>query len=131
MNDEKKIATVNKELPFLYKRPWYKLGFGKKQQVPPEKIKQPILLLMRENGHMDTIEGITEGLFRFRDKDKKTKAITITPNKAFGWAYGGQIIKTYIAYENEAFPYPTDITHDSTTMLRIIERIMMNYKGLS
>lgn len=124
------VESVKEE--FLMKRDWKKLWL-KKKKVSVKSIKQPLLLLMRDNSDVDIIAGVKSGVFEIVSSFNKAenKVINLNPNKLLNLKYGGESIKCWIAYESEAVPYPLEVNQDSRDQYQIIKRLAMNYKELS
>lgn len=104
--------------------------------LEPTKIETPILLLMRTNGDLDTFFGVPDGMFRIERKgtgdeeEQEAKGIVLRNSKLHNWKYAGENIKTWIAYEDEATAYPREVTHDSSMLVKIIEKMRLNFQGL-
>lgn len=133
--EEKQFYPRKVEQPFITK----KLTFGqklikvftlgiayrKKKIIANPKMKQPILLLIKDDGYTDFIEGVKKGMFIINMKDGKQKGIMLSPNKLTTLNIE-PFPKVWIAYENEMTPYPLDIYHDGEEALSIIRKIETN-----
>jgi len=128
--DVHEVDGVEEE--FLMKRDWKRLWL-KKKKVTAKSIKQPVLLLMRDNSDLDIIQGVKSGMFEIVSSFNKAenKCINLNPNKLLNLNYGGESIKCWVAYESEAVTYPLDVNQDSRDQYQIIKRLAMNYKDLS
>lgn len=129
--EEEKIEVPEETNRKIFKkRSWKHLWFKK---VTIETMKQPILILIKENGDVSIIEKVKTGLFEMTSTFNKeeNKAINLTANKLLNLKYGSENIKCWIAYESEAVPYPLKINQDSRDFYQIIKRVAMNYKDLS
>lgn len=104
----------------------------------PNEIEQPMLLLMRTNGDIDTFPGVPDGLFKMvkdkkigSEKESETKGILLSNNKLHNWKYAGENVKVWVAYEDEATPYPVNVQHDSSMLVKFYEKILLNSKLLN
>lgn len=137
INVSQSVDKVEQERQyFKNRRGFFKWAFGVKGKDITEA-KQPLLWLIRTNHDIDVFEGVPDGLFRIKQKKKdkdrpeeEMKGIILSNSKLLNMRYGDKNIKMWIAFENEAVSYPTDVTHDSSLMVRIYEKIMINLRSL-
>lgn len=103
-----------------------------KWDIPINDLKDTTLLLMTCQGTIKVIEGLLpDTLYVFKRPDEKQKrGIWLSSNKVQTIDYKGRLTRCWVAHENEAFPYPCDVMHESSLMKRMLEKIMLNYKEL-
>lgn len=100
----------------------------RKQPLPIEKeLEEPILILMKENGYADIIEGVKAGEFII-ETPKGEKGIILTPDKLTTLKYGGEYYKTWIAYENCMSPYPENPIHSAEMYRKTTQKLAMNWR---
>lgn len=92
-----------------------------------KELKEPILLLMKDNGFMETIEDVKPGEF-IMSTSVGEKSINLVPNRLTSWKYGGQVYKTWVAYENCMSPYPEDPIHNAEMYRKTTTKIALNYR---
>lgn len=113
------------ERPFLEE----KKGWLKKEPEKVEELKEFVLVLMKNNGHSDFIEGVQAGEFYMKSADgKQEKSILLTPNKLTTFNYNGQYFKGWIAHEDNMSPYPQDPVHNGEMFRKTTQKIAMNYR---
>lgn len=112
----------------IIKKPIFAGWFGK----PKIKFREPLLLLIRRTGEIETLEGVKAGIFELKSVLDKTKnrSINLNPNKLLNLKYGGNNLKCWIAYEDEANVYPLDVERDSRELHQILKMMSANYKML-
>lgn len=101
------------------------LAYRKRKMIVNPDIKQPILMLMKDDGYVEWIEGVKKGLFIINMKNGKQKGILLSPNKLTTLNIE-PYPKMWVAYENEMTPYPIDIYHDGEEAVSIIRKIESN-----
>lgn len=98
----------------------------KGKKVINAKLVQPLLLLLKDDGYIDVIEGVKPGLFVVNIKGTdKQKGIFLGANK-LRTLNMEPYPKVWTAYENEMSPYPLDVYHDAEEALAIIRKIATN-----
>ena len=111
--------------PFLYQ----KKGFFKKTEGEVPELKEYVLLLMKNNGHTDFIEGVTAGEFLLQNAhSKEEKTIVLTPNKLTTINYNNQYFKGWIAHEDNVSPYPQEPLHNAEMYRKTVQKLAMNYR---
>ena len=94
-----------------------------------EELKEFVLLLMKNNGHTDFIEGVQPGEFFLKSADgKQEKSILLTPNKLTTFTYNKQYWKGWVAHEDNMMPYPQDPLHNGEMYRKTTQKLAMNYK---
>lgn len=123
LNKIKQTGTTIKE-QFVLKRT--KLF---KRPIPP---KEPLLLLIQTDGNIKIIEGLQpETIFKISRKgEQHERGMYLSNNKLLTLPYAGKTIKVWIGHELETFPYPYKVKHDSSIFMRILEKVMLNYREL-
>lgn len=123
------------ERPYFRKKSWRERRLNKKGYIriddePVKDIKEPVLFLMRNDGIVDVIENMREGLFEMDLPDGKgKKAIALTPDKLVAIKYGKDShIKGWIAHEDNMMPYPQKAVYGAEMFWKIITKIAMNYR---
>lgn len=91
------------------------------------EIKEPFVLLIKQNLDMILIENVKKGYLELGNQDIK-KRIELTPSKMVSWEIGNGYKKGWVAYENEMQAYPKEAQHDAETFYKIIQKVTMNYK---
>lgn len=91
------------------------------------ELQEPVLLLMKENGYMDTIENVKAGEFTIQTT-KAEKTIQLTPEKLVSWNCGDKKIKTWVAYENCMSPYPENPIHNAEMYRKTTQKLAMNWR---
>lgn len=108
--------------------PRIKAKISKEKELPPQKeLVEPILLLIKENGVMDTLEGVKAGEFIIKTP-KTEKKVELTPEKLVSWHYYGQYYKTWLQYENCATPYPEDPIYSAEMYRKTTQKLAMNWR---
>ena len=98
------------------------------QPMPVEKeLDEPLLILMKENGYTDIIEGVKAGEFVIKTP-KQEKSIYLTPDKLTTIKYGENYYKCWIAYENCMSPYPEDPIHNAEMFRKTTQKLAMNWR---
>lgn len=123
------IPTPPEELkqkkPQSLNRPFLENKRGK----PNEELHEFVLLLMKNNGHSDFIEGVQAGEFYLKSADgKQEKSILLTPNKLTTFNYNKQYFKGWVAHEDNMSPYPQDPVHNGEMFRKTTQKIAMNYR---
>lgn len=98
-----------------------------------KELKEPILFLIKDNGYTEILEGVTTGEFDIMEKGKlgggeAKKCVYLTPDKLTTFRYGSQYYKGWVAYENEAFPYPHDPIRDAEMFRKVTQKLSMNWR---
>lgn len=128
MNEEKK--EIKQDTHKKLKRPFLESkGTMFKKQEEVQKLKEFVLLLMKNNGHSDFIEGIQAGEFYLKSVDgKQEKSIMLSPKKLTTFNYNGQYFKGWVAHEDNMSPYPEEPLHNGEMFRKTTQKIAMNYK---
>lgn len=114
--------------PFLTKKKGFFDKFRKQGKTEVAKeLKEPLLLLMKENGYTEIIEGAKPGRFTL-DTPGGLKEIFLSPDKQTTLKYGEDYYKTWVAHENEFFPYPVSPVDSAETFKKVLQKIAMNYR---
>lgn len=96
--------------------------------IPIQKeLQEPLLLIMKENGYTDIIEGVKAGDFKIQTQ-KTMKTINLSPEKLQTLKYGEQYYKCWIAYENCATPYPENPIHTAEMYQKTTQKLSMNWR---
>lgn len=90
-----------------------------------EQGKGPFLLLMKENGDDEIIEGIQEGALHIQKKNGRKKTILIKNRKIRSLKYGGDRIKYFNGYENNASLYPEEPRWDSNSFNMYLRKVYL------
>lgn len=106
-----------------------KLEKGKEWQEEP--LKEPILLLMRA-GSADTevFEDVPVGQFKIKRTDGKEGLILLDEAKIQKFKWGNKSVRGWIAFENNATPYPDEPKHDSYKIVRMMMDFLRNREQL-
>lgn len=116
------------EVPIFKKKTGFMQLFKKKAKK--DDFHEPILILMRESGEDDILEGVSEGKLSIKKKDGKDRLIYIDNAKMRSLNYGGESLKYYIGKESEATLYPLDTVHDSRSLLVYVKKIIFDRQEL-
>lgn len=124
--------------PRLIKKPFIKTQnliqkITKKEGKITEELEEPLLLLIKENGYIEPIQGVKAGEFTIEQETSQgkptLKTIYLTPEKIRKLKYGeGSTYYCWVAYENDFDPYPFDPVHGSEMFYKIVQKIAMNYR---
>lgn len=136
IRDNKPYSDPKKDLPkqpvkvdegiFLVKNKI--TGKVKDEKIDKLKSNDPYLLLMMNDGTSRWISDVREGLFTL---EKKKKSIDLENKKLFSLNYHGEEIKHWVAYEDEATAYPTNVIHDSKRLNGTLRKIVFDYTELN
>lgn len=98
--------------------------------IPPleEKPEQPLLILKRNNGFDQIIEGVDAGEFRIQTPEGE-KSILLHTQHLWSIPYGTEHIKFWVAYEDSAMPYPHTPLQTARAMNEMVTSLAMNYKN--
>ena len=122
---EKPVRKVDEE--FLDKKRLFGLLGTKKADL-----RQPLLLLIRESGDIEIHENVPSGEFHILNEDTNTdKMIILTNSKLLSLDYGKRSYTTWVAYENEATPYPVNVKHDSGTLVQLVAKVSNELEDLN
>lgn len=94
------------------------------------KLKEPILVLIKEDMTVEIKEGVTSGILSLKKGNKEEAIVTLSEKNLLAFKWGKASIRGWIAYIGEATPYPSEIKHDSERIAKIIDILRMNYKRL-
>ena len=95
-------------------------------------LRQPLLLLIKEGGEIEIHQNVPSGEFHIVNEDtNEEKMILLTNSKLLSLEYGGKSYTTWVAYENEATPYPTNVKHDSGTLVQFAAKIANELEDLN
>lgn len=124
---------VDEDMPKVVKRPFLKGGFVDNifRKEARERLKEPVLLLLREDGFIDVVENVKTGIFKINANTEKEKAIDLIPEKLQKLRYNGEFYTAWMAYENEFIPYPTNVKHDSKSIYGLLKTAVINKDKLS
>lgn len=124
MTEKKKMRTV-KEEPLQRRN---KLLFLKDQKKAD--LIEPVLFLMRADRTVDVYEDVSQGDMEVTIGSKKgeTGLIHLAPDKLHSIRWGKTELRAWIAYENEAVPYPQEVLHDSVQLEKIVRGITLTFK---
>lgn len=105
-----------------------KNGLVGKSKVKAKELeeKQPLLLLLKENGDAEFVKNVNQGVFTVVKKKGGEKSILIDNKKIFNLRYGGEKVKIRVGYENEATCYPLDQEHDSRMLNILLKKIVFD-----
>lgn len=120
---QEKYRTV--EEPYLKKRKKF-LFFSYGTPVTKERLKEPLLELMRNNGFNETIEGVEPGEFVLQMPNGKYKSLVLTTDRLRSWKYGNEIIKKWVAHEDNVYAYPQNPIHSARAFNEIVSSIVLN-----
>ena len=125
MTEETKAKKVKQlKKPFLIKK------VLKLFKRPVKELTKPILILIKENGEAKIYEGVESGDFHIKTDKGEEKIIVLSNSKLLSLQYGGEEYPAWIAYENEATAYPTEIIRDSRTLAQLLRAIANENKEL-
>lgn len=93
-----------------------------------KSLKEPLLLLIKENGYIEVIEDVRAGEFVIVMKEGGEKSVMLTPKQILTLKYGKQYFKAWIAYENCATAYPEDPIYSAEQFRKITQKLAMNWK---
>ena len=116
------------EKPFLTK----KTGFFKNKKEEVKELNEYVLLLMKNIGETDIIEGVRPGEFLLKSANgQEEKTIYLTANKITNFNYNGQKFRGWVAHEDSFTPYPQDPLHSAEMYRKTTQRMAMNYRDVN
>lgn len=125
----KEERTVEDKKPITRPQRVDKAFLKDKKGRPEEELQEFVLLLMKNNGHTDLIQGVKAGEFFIKSADgKQEKSIMLTPNKLTTINYNKQYFKGWIAHEDNMSPYPQDPLHNAEMFRKATQKLAMNYR---
>lgn len=118
-----KSKRLNK--PFLKS----KKGMFSKEEENVEELQEFVLLLMKNNGHSDFVEGVQPGEFFMKSADgKQEKSVVLEPKKLTTFNYNNQYFKGWVAHEDNMSAYPQDPLHNAEMYRKTTQKLAMNYR---
>lgn len=128
---EKEIEDEKKRLR-EHKKVRHAFLMGKKkilrEQKPKEELQEYVLFLMKNNGHIDILEGISPGNFTIEDNKGNLKQIVLSANRIQTINYNKQHFKGWVAHEDNMMAYPQDPIHNAEMQTKIVEKLSLNYR---
>lgn len=92
---------------------------------------EPFLELILDNREVRVFKNVKPGVLEIETTDSKRKAyIFLTHSKLLTQPWGNGIIRKWVAFENSATPYPSDIEYDSRIVKSYIEEALVSRKDL-
>lgn len=119
-----RIGTLPEELQEkLLKKEGLFTPFTKEKE---NTIIEPVLLLIKNDGTIETKQNIKEGELPLTDTEGNTKWIHIAGKKRHKWHINNKKIETYIGYEDEAELYPHEPQHLARIFYLIVQALQLN-----
>lgn len=124
-NKQDRIEKVN--WPFITQEKKV-LGIFKKVETV-EKLKEGVLLLIREDGYIDVLQNVKSGTLIIKTQKGEKKKIFLPDGLKRKLRYGGrEIANCWVAYENCGIALPEDPIMEAELLEKITSKLAMNFK---
>lgn len=100
--------------------------FKKKQSL--SQFEEPILILLRQNGHAEFYENATGGKFYYTHSDKGERFIILDQSFLTTFDYAGNTFKGYICHEDFPTPLPENPIVTTELVAIMYEKILNDMK---
>lgn len=130
-NKEQEKGKVTKvTTPFLTEEKPILFGLMKKK-TPITELKEGVVLLAREDGYIDILQGVKSGKLRIKAQNGEYKSILLPDGMKKKLRYAGNSYNCWMAYENCAIALPEDPILEAEMLEKIVSKVVMNVKDVN
>lgn len=109
-----------------------KRGFLRRHEEPVDELQEYVLVLMKDNGHTEFLEGVQPGEFLIKSQGTgREKSIMLSAKHLQTFNYNKQYFKGWVAHENNASPYPQEPLFLAEIFRQTIQRIALNFRDVN
>ena len=101
---------------------------GTRQRIT--NFKEPVVMLMRRNRHIEFYEDATKGKFKITHSDGKPREVYLLPSFQLRFDYGGKTFNGYWCHEDFPIPLPEDVLISSEALADIVEKVAYDLKKI-